>query len=293
MCPICKGNEHSFVGIPKVNSKYSEAIRHEYKIVQCNNCETYYVDPEIDLSNKEWQVLYNEEYFPQMSNWYAKNRAKDRIGRFNNLNIYVHEGEKKFLDVGCGEGHCLIEAIRKGWRAHGVDISDNRIPKARDNSIKFYQSNLIDCHFPDNFFHIIYMDSVLEHVLNPLEYLLEIKRIMTKDGVVYIGIPNEDSLLNDIRKIFYSLKASDISPKLKPFETPYHVVGFNESSIQFILKSAQLEIKQIRNFACRLEFLRAKPFSKTFFQSLLLLPIYLLAVPMRKEVYLEVYAQNN
>jgi len=292
MCPICKCKESSFVGFPEVNSKFSKAIRHDYKIVRCTKCKTYYVDPEIDLSSEEWQILYDGEYFPRMSNWYEKNREKDRIARFNNLEIYVPVSEKKFLDVGCGEGNCLIEAIRRSWQTYGVDITDNRIPAAKNHSIKFYQSDLINCHFPDNFFHIIYMDSVLEHVINPLEYLLEIKRILAKGGVVYIGIPNEDSLLNDIRKIFYSLKASKLSPKLKPFETPYHVTGFNERSIHFILNLAQLEIKKVRNFACRLEFLRAKPFSKTFFQSLLLLPIYLLAVPIKREVYFEVYAQN-
>jgi ubiquinone/menaquinone biosynthesis C-methylase UbiE len=172
-------------------------------------------------------------------------------------------------------------------------ITDNRIEEAKTDNIKFYSSNLIDCRFPENFFDIVYLDSVLEHVLNPLEYLLEIKRILKKGGVIYVGIPDEDSLLNDIKKSLYLFKGSKLSPKLRPFESPYHVVGFNRKSIKFTLELVQLDIKSIRNFACRLEFLKSRPFSKPFFHSLLLLPIYLLAVPLRKEVYQEVYAQNK
>lgn len=293
MCPICKCVNTSFIGIPKVTSKAAKIIRHEYRIVMCNKCMIYYVDPCIDLTLDEWKYLYDENYFPQMSTWYEKNREKERIERFNNLENFVSKGEKKFLDVGCGEGHCLIEAVRRGWKVYGIDITDNRIERARNEAIKFFHLDLVDCQFQENFFDIIYLDSVLEHVINTLEYLLEIKRILKKGGVLYIGIPYEDSLLNDIKKSIYLFKASKLSPKLKPFEAPYHVVGFNKRAIQFALEMVQLDIKRIRNFACRLEFLKAKPFSKTFFHSLLLLPIYLLAVPFKKEVYLEVYAQNK
>ncbi len=293
MCPICKCLEKSIIGTPKVSLKAQKIIRHEYNVVRCDKCRTYYIHPKIDFSKEEWKILYDQKYFQQMSKWYEKNREKDRIARFNNLENLASKGEKQFLDIGCGEGNCLIEALKRNWKPYGLDITDHRIEEAKDNGIKFFNSNLIDCHFDSNFFDIIYMDSVLEHVINPLDYLSEIKRILKNGGVVYIGIPNEDSLLNDFKKSVYRLKSSNLSPRLRPFETPYHVVGFNTRSIETALQIAQLEIRKIRNFACRLEFLRAKPFSKTFFQSLLLLPIYLLAVPINKEVYLEVYAQNN
>lgn len=293
MCPICNSQGKSIIGFPKINAKAAKVIRHEYKIVKCNNCETYFIDPRIDLAIDDWKTLYDEHYFIEMSNWYEKNRRKDRILRFNTLEKYASKGEKKFLDVGCGEGHCLIEAVRRDWESYGIDITDNRIEGAKNKTIKFYNLNLIDCQFLGNFFDVVYMDSVLEHVINPLEYLLEIKRILRKGGILYIAIPNEDSLLNDVKKSIYNIKGSKLSPKLKPFETPYHVVGFNKKSIQIAFGKAQLEIIKIRNFACRLEFLRSKTFSKSFFHSLLLLPIYLLAVALRKEVYLEVYAQNK
>jgi SAM-dependent methyltransferase len=124
MCPICKCPNNSFIGFPKVSSKAAKIIRHEYKIVKCDKCSTYYVNPPIDFTQDEWDYLYDESYFPQMSTWYEKNREKERIERFNKLENLVCKGEKKFLDVGCGEGHCLIEAMKRGWEVYGNDITE-------------------------------------------------------------------------------------------------------------------------------------------------------------------------
>ena len=261
-------------------------------VVKCKNCNTYFVSPSIDLTNEGWKFLYDENYFPQMSKWYEKNRAKDRKERFDKLALFFNKTVNNFLDVGCGEGHCLVEAEKRGWKSHGVDISDHRIEMAKNNTIQFKNSTLTQSNYPDNHFDIIYLDSVLEHVLNPLDYLNEIRRILKKGGLLYIGVPNEDSLLNDFKKVFYWISRNKVAAKLKPFETPYHVVGFNEKSIKFALSLAHFDIREIRNFACRYEFMRAKPFSKAFFHALALFPIYILAILFRKEVYLEVYAQK-
>jgi ubiquinone/menaquinone biosynthesis C-methylase UbiE len=292
ICPVCKSTNALFVGHAKVSAKALKVVRDQYHVVNCLTCETFFVTPPIDLTTDGWRFLYDESYFPQMSKWYEKNRKKDREKRFNKLQLLYKKSITNFLDVGCGEGHCLIEAQNRGWKPHGIDITDHRIAMAKKNLIEFKNSTLTDSNFPDNYFDIIYMDSVLEHVINPIDYLLEIKRILKKGGLLYIGVPNEDSLLNDFKKLYYMLRGNSLSNKLKPFETPYHVVGFNTKSIKYALELVHLEIIELRNFACRLEFMRLKPFSKGFFYTLALFPIYILAVPVRREAYLEIYAQK-
>jgi len=293
MCPICKSRTALVIGLPKISTKAAQVIKQNYQIVKCSFCGSYFVNPQINLSLDEWRILYDQNYFPQMSNWYEKNRKRERIKRFDNIIKYSSNEIKNFLDIGCGEGFCLLEANNRGWNAYGVDITDNRISQAKKDDIEFFNSNLLECKFPDDFFDVVYMDSVLEHVINPYEYLSEIKRILKKGGILYLGIPNEDSFLNDVKKIVYRLLSKNISPKLKPFESPYHIVGFNNKSIRYALEKIQLKIKKLRNFACRVEFLKAKPFSREFFHSALLLPIYLLAIPLRREVYLETYVQKQ
>lgn len=292
MCPICNSKKYKNIGLANIGAKASKLTNKEFHVVQCVSCQLYYVKPLIDFDENDWRFLYDENYFALMSTWYYKNRQKDRKNRFDKLNFYFSGRIDNFLDVGCGEGYCLIEAEERGWKAYGVDITDNRINEAKKAGIEFSLGTLMDVKYPNDFFDIIYMDSVLEHVTNPGEYLSEIKRILKSGGLVYIGVPNEDSLLNDVKKFFYLLRGEKTSSKIKPFESPYHVIGFNKFSLKNALTLNGFKIKKLRNFACRLEFMKSKFPSKNFFHSLALLPIYLAALPIRKEVYLEIYAQK-
>ena len=293
MCPICESGNFIFLGNPSISSKSSKIIKKEYKVVKCLNCSFYFVNPPIEFSENEWEYLYDNSYFGEKSNWYNKKRKIDSKKRLEQATGLTSNKIENFLDIGCGEGYSLIEAMNRGWNVYGVDITDHRIENARVKSIKFINSDLINSNLPSDFFDIIYLDSVLEHVYNPSEYLAEIKRVLRKGGILYVGVPNEDSLFNDIRKFFYKITKKNVTEKIKPFQSPYHINGFNKNSLSFALRKAGFNIVILRNFANRVEFMKVKPFSKEFFQLLLVFPIYLLAVPLRREVYLEAYVQKQ
>ena len=38
--------------------------------------------------------------------------------------------------------------------------------------------NLVDAHFPEAFFDYVHVNNVLEHVLDPMAFLKEVKRIV-------------------------------------------------------------------------------------------------------------------
>jgi SAM-dependent methyltransferase len=293
-CPVCKSLSHHRIGIPQIGEKASQIVKKEYLVVQCNNCQFYFLDPKVDLSQEEWEYLYNEEYFSQSTNWHLKKRNSDRKKRFDKLRSYSSLQIVKFLDIGCGEGYALLEAHKRGWESYGIDIFDNRIEEVKNTNSIFIKSDLFNAFFPDNSFDIIYLDSVLEHVINPLEYLSEIKRILKKGGLVYIGVPNEDSLLNEMRKYYFRISSKkDISEKIKPFQTPFHVGGFNSSSLDYLIKTVGLKIRGKRNFACRMEFLKYSFLSRDYLVGLLLLPLYLIAIPLKREAYFELYLEKK
>ena len=293
MCPICKSEDFIFVGNPFINAKAEKVIRKDYKVVKCLNCSFYFVNPLIELGESDWKYLYDSTYFGEKSSWYSKKRKIDSKKRIEHATSLTSNKIENFLDIGCGEGFSLIEAVNRGWNVCGVDITDHRIENARVKSIKFINSDLINSNLPPDFFDIIYLDSVLEHVHNPSEYLVEIKRVLRKGGILYVGVPNEDSLFNDIRKLFYKITKKNVTEKIKPFQLPYHINGFNKNSLIFALRKTGFNIVELRNFANRVEFMKVKPFSKEFFQLLIIFPIYLLAVPISREVYLEAYVQKQ
>jgi SAM-dependent methyltransferase len=134
------------------------------------------------------------------------------------------------------------------------------------------------------------MDSVLEHLIIPLEYLKELNKILKPGGVVYIGVPNEDSLLNDFRKIVFRITGKgELSEKIKPFEPSYHVAGFTKKSLRIAAWKANLKILDIINFAARFEFMKYPLFTRGFLVHFLTLPIDLAAIILKREAYLEAY----
>lgn len=294
MCPICSQSKYKVIGIPRSEDKVSKILRKDYRVVKCDDCGFYYIYPMIDFSPFEWQMLYNNEYFPQLAAWHYLIRKRNRISRLKSLEHFAQNSISKFLDLGCGTGEMLVESNAKGWETFGIDITDHRISAAKDSSIKFFSGTIFESNYPDNFFDCIYMDSVLEHVTDPIKYLNELNRILKKGGLAYIGVPNEDSLFNSLKKTIYLLTGkTKNSSRLQPFVTPYHIGGFTYNSLKLASKKTNFEILKLRNFASKMDFLSFKIFTKEFIQSLFISLTYLVAVPLRREVYFEVYLQKK
>ncbi|HPN37153.1 MAG TPA: class I SAM-dependent methyltransferase [Melioribacteraceae bacterium] len=295
LCPVCGNTNYKKIGLPKANNISKNFLDKEYYVVQCLNCEAYFVSPEINFSEEQWAKLYNSEYFVRQSDWLERRRKKELANRFNHFENLINKKNISFLDVGTGEGKAIIEAKKRKWKITAIDIVDNRNSDAKNTNINFIKGNFIDIDLTPKSFDFIYLDSVIEHVLNPLEYLKKAAELLTDDGVVYIGVPNEDSLFNDVRKLIFCLtKQQHISEKIKPFYSPYHIIGYNFNSLKTIINNSGLEIKTLRNFGRKFEFLGNKPFSKDFWISFLFLfPIEFIGLLIKRDVYLEAYVKKQ
>ena len=287
-CPICGANRLEMVGTPQISDKLRNYIKEDYRVFKCKKCDFYFVLPPIEFSNKDWEGLYNQDYFEDMTEWHINQRRRDRKKRLDDFQKHASQEEIKFLDVGCGNGDVMIDAVVRKWNVHGLDISDNRRTSAKTKDISFFLGDIYQAKFKDDYFDCVYMDSVLEHVNDPLAYLKEINRIMKDDGVLYIGVPNEDSLFNGIKKILYFVFGKKkIAAKLKPFITPYHINGFTKKALNILALKSNFRVLQLRDFAGQCDFLKFKVLSKPFIINVLLLPVHIVAMLMRKQIYLE------
>lgn len=291
LCPLCAKADYKIIGEPKTNSLSKEFVDKNYNVVQCNICEVYYVAPQISFNDEQWAELYSSEYFAMQSNWLLRKRELELAQRFKKALSFMPKKNITFLDVGAGEGKTLIEGANRGWDVTGIDIVDSRIDDAKTNDIKFITGKFLEYEFPENQFDFIYLDSVLEHVINPKEYLQKIKRILKVGGILYVAVPNEDCLFNDVRKIVFGLLGKkNISVKIKPFDSPYHIIGYNKKSLTYIFDKTNLKIKSMINSGRRFNFLSHKPTQKGFWINLIfLLPIEFIGKVINKDVYYEAY----
>lgn len=293
-CPLCNGDDISQIGIPKRTPAVEKFIDKDYMVVKCTNCKFYYVSPEISFTTEQWRELYGDHYFVELVDWHAKKREKDRKQRLKWLQDKSKRKIQRFLDIGCGEGLITYEALKLGWEPYCLDIYDNRIKMAKNSKIKFELNDLLSARYPDNFFDAVYLDSVLEHVLAPIGYLKKIHRILKPEGVAYIGVPNEDSIICDLKKfIRNTVLRSRLSSRMSAFNSPYHVVGFTKKSFSLALKTNGFRIEKLRNFAGLNEWREFKPFSKLYFLHLLTVPVYVATLPFNKLKYLDAIVSKN
>jgi 2-polyprenyl-3-methyl-5-hydroxy-6-metoxy-1,4-benzoquinol methylase len=123
---------------------------------------------------------------------------------------YIKSLKKKdvVLDLGCNNGQQTIKIARKVKKVVGLDqdlkqlkIAKNLVKDERINNIELITANL-ERRFPaeSNFFNKVLALDVLEHVENQQLFIKEIKRVLKKQGMALIAIPNSETPWKKLQK---------------------------------------------------------------------------------------------
>lgn len=116
-----------------------------------------------------------------------------REGNFNLIEGFVAAG--RFLSIGSGSGDELRTAMSRGWFVEGFDVDAATTERlAKELGVPVYSGDLTTAPLPTGAYDCVYMDQVLEHPKEPAPYLRLSHRVLKPTGVLYIGVPNIDSL---------------------------------------------------------------------------------------------------
>ncbi len=99
------------------------------------------------------------------------------------------------LDVGCGLGNYTKLFSVNNNKVTGIDILDYREKKLREY-FKFIKYDGRKMPFGDNKFDVVVNFDVIEHIKDDLNFMKEIRRVIKKDGKLFIATPNRDRLAN-------------------------------------------------------------------------------------------------
>ena len=127
---------------------------------------------------------HNEAYAEFLANWDENFYAK-----YTDTLRPASPGAR-VLDVGCGAGQVVGRLTEAGFEAHGVDVSEPNIAKARRFSerCQFYDGKHLP--FPDKHFASVGALNVLEHVEEPEAFIIELVRVLEPGGRIVISSPN-------------------------------------------------------------------------------------------------------
>jgi ubiquinone/menaquinone biosynthesis C-methylase UbiE len=134
---------------------------------------------------------YNAEYYSERT----RKGKKHMMKYMKFLRKGSSSSPLKMLDVGCGEGYYVRDAIEEGINAYGIDISthalENALAEVKDR-ITF--GSITEIPFSDEEFDVMTAFDVIEHIhpKDTLNAITEIRRVLKPDGIVIITTPSSN-----------------------------------------------------------------------------------------------------
>jgi len=164
--------------------------------------------------------------------------------------IRVGKIKKKdtILDLGCGEGF-LISFLPEKNKIIGVDISKVALKRAKNflagkKNFELKYGDAQNLKIPNETFDKIFCSEMLEHLPNPKKAIEEIRRVLKKNGLAIISVPDEKRIQSIMRivKILSLNKFLHSARKTEDYEWHLH-----QADKQFIfdISKGLFKIKKI------------------------------------------------
>jgi 2-polyprenyl-3-methyl-5-hydroxy-6-metoxy-1,4-benzoquinol methylase len=226
-CPLCESADRKLV-----------RIEPEGELVRCRECKLLYVYPR--PSSNELKAIYDDEYF---SNGDLASCLSFRTPVFREClshlkHLSVRSG--RLLDVGCGTGEFVVEALSQGWQAVGIESSKMAANFAREyHQVPVFNSVLETAPFSPASFDVVTMLDVLEHLLEPRKELQRVYNLLQPRGIVVVRVPNT---------VFHLPKARAcalLGVSQSSLEMRYHLNHFTPQTLSELLHRVGFEVLSV------------------------------------------------
>ncbi len=205
-----------------------------FKYKKCTNCKLIYLNPLPSLN--DFVVMYPLSYQGEIDtkNYNHYEYIFNLIEKFNT--------NKKILDYGCGRGGFLIEANYRNYNCLGTEFNADLISSLSSafTNISFLTIDNFQ-KYSEEKFDIIFLNNVLEHLINPIEIMEDLKKHLNPEGIFILQGPIEDNfnfgLL--IRKIYFFIEKYFLGKKAK--HAPTHIFHSNHKNQLTFFNSIKLK----------------------------------------------------
>ena len=225
-CPICERKAKSFSRLSRSDN--------QVELCLCLSCD--FIFSEKDMNKSLMNNKLDETRLKKAGMEIPSIKEDFNNGSFQSKNYFKefinkNENNLDILEIGSSWGYFLNVCRERGHNPIGIEI--NKVRKdfiENDLKIKcFYDINsLLNKNVK---FDKIFLFYVIEYILNPLDYLEKLVKLLKTNGEIIILTPNKNDVISDIWQI----------DSYKKFMIEDHVANY------FSVKSTLNLCKQLKN----------------------------------------------
>lgn len=139
------------------------------------------------------------------------------------------------MDIGCGMGDFLHYAKEKGCKTAGIEpVREARMAAEAKLGEEIMTPDKLR-HIPDSSFDIVTLWHVLEHVNDLKTEIGHLQRIVKKNGIIVLALPN-----------YRSFDAGFYKDKWAAYDVPRHLYHFSSTAIKGIFNGTSLRLMDIQ-----------------------------------------------
>lgn len=204
-----------------------------HSLYRCSSCGLIFVYPTPAAAS----AIYSADYFSGAKGGFGyvdydrdKEPMRAVFGKYLKILDSLLIG-RKLLDVGAATGFFVDLAIRRGWNAIGLEISDYATEIGRLRGLKILTGELTSIDFKPDTFNVVSMWDVIEHLAKPREAIERAAFILKTGGLLALNTPDAGSLTAKALKHRWHL--------LIP---PEHLFYFNPKNLSNLLRKSGFKI---------------------------------------------------
>lgn len=221
------------------------------KLCRCLGCGVVYVHPLPTWEEKEEieAAAFADEMLSETVEFFdaygADFREDNVIKAFRRvvalLSKYVEPG--RMLDVGPGTGVFMHLCAEEGWDPRGIDFTTQSAETAKaEFDVHVDVGNFFYYPYEPESFDCVSMNDVLEHSLNPVEFLQRAHSLIRPGGLVSIAVPSQYSLFTLLVDIWVWMGGAGKGYLLDRLYVKPHLYYFGPRQLRSTMERAGYEI---------------------------------------------------
>jgi SAM-dependent methyltransferase len=243
ICPVCAS--HRFRVLGRVDPERCRLLPPAGScIAVCADCDLVRAEPMPHWSGADLQVLYGEGYFPAYSAAWQRRRAHDiPARRLRCIEKHLRAPGRSLLEIGAGVQAFLCRyAAARGWDVTAQEPSHQFAAELLRQwpDLPILGGSFLDLDASRRW-SVVYADSVLEHVPDPVPYFEKAAQLLEPGGVLYFVSPNERSLANRLTT-WRQRRTTGVASELCPYFGSFHLIGYSRRAVEILARRARLRL---------------------------------------------------